>query len=442
MTVLAQEPVPDDLLPFGWVDCGVIDVVGDDTSDDDQDPGSVPVVGDGLIVFIPKITEMRVMRNGRSTLVRNRPVPANLDQDGVIELAGHRLVKLWHGVWTCTPGNRNILDFDQFDFELTGSYTLASPAPLWHLAPYDPPDGVTVTTLVVPAGAATGQILAWDGKELVWTDAGSGGGGEPGEPGHSPVLTWQGDQIAVDGVVSGPHLTGPAGDPGDDGVTPANPQFTASASTLAAGSQATASVSGTYPALTLALGIPRGADGSSGSGGGTSTQIVAAGRPDVAASMTTSVQAQVAAAPVGATFVSTDGPQGAWAWRRRTSGWQVVDGDTRWRDISSLITSNFTGGKWRIKRALSTVTINATGLTMASATFANNFLSLPSGLCGPGVRTGITTVFNDTTIYGAAWAYNSSNAIEGNFPGANGAFLMTFDTDSAWPTTLPGTPAA
>lgn len=33
--------------------------------------------------------------------------------------------------------------------------------------------------------------------------------GLKGDPGHSPVLTWSGDQIAIDGVVSGPHLTGP-----------------------------------------------------------------------------------------------------------------------------------------------------------------------------------------------------------------------------------------
>lgn len=42
--------------------------------------------------------------------------------------------------------------------------------------------------------------------------------GPPGPPGAdgadgiSPVHTWVGDQIAIDGVVSGPHLTGPAGD--------------------------------------------------------------------------------------------------------------------------------------------------------------------------------------------------------------------------------------
>ena len=37
--------------------------------------------------------------------------------------------------------------------------------------------------------------------------------GAPGADGHSPVLTWISDQIAIDGSVTGPHLTGPPGDP-------------------------------------------------------------------------------------------------------------------------------------------------------------------------------------------------------------------------------------
>lgn len=35
--------------------------------------------------------------------------------------------------------------------------------------------------------------------------------GTDGEDGHSPVLTWDGDQIAIDGTATGPHLTGPTG---------------------------------------------------------------------------------------------------------------------------------------------------------------------------------------------------------------------------------------
>ena len=41
--------------------------------------------------------------------------------------------------------------------------------------------------------------------------------GPQGVPGHSPVLTWSGDQIAIDSVVSGPHLTGPQGPQGPPG---------------------------------------------------------------------------------------------------------------------------------------------------------------------------------------------------------------------------------
>jgi hypothetical protein len=44
-----------------------------------------------------------------------------------------------------------------------------------------------------------------------------GQAGATGAPGHSPALTWQGDQIAIDGSVTGPHLTGPQGAQGPQG---------------------------------------------------------------------------------------------------------------------------------------------------------------------------------------------------------------------------------
>ena len=54
--------------------------------------------------------------------------------------------------------------------------------------------------------------------------------GLPGADGHSPVLALVGDQISIDGVVSGPHLTGPKGDTGEKGdqrvfVQDAQPNF-------------------------------------------------------------------------------------------------------------------------------------------------------------------------------------------------------------------------
>lgn len=54
------------------------------------------------------------------------------------------------------------------------------------------------------------QQLASLKKKVVALEA-SGGGGA--------TLTWSGDQIAINSVVSGPHLTGPAGAKGDTGST-------------------------------------------------------------------------------------------------------------------------------------------------------------------------------------------------------------------------------
>ena len=140
----------------------------------------------------------------------------------------------------------------------------------------------------------------------------------------------------------------PEGAPGQDAVTPA---FTASASTLAAGASATASVNGTYPNLTIALGIPSGATGAPGAPGapgatgapgaiGTAStyMLVGPGRPDVAP---TTGGVITGSEPVGAVFHSTDGASvGAWAWQKTTSGWGVTMGDTGWRDVRS--DSNFT----------------------------------------------------------------------------------------------------
>lgn len=60
---------------------------------------------------------------------------------------------------------------------------------------------------------------------------------------------------------------------------------------------------------------------------GGSSGITGPGRPDVPAG--TGLANEIAAAPVGTLYNSTDGAgAGAWAWRKRPAGWVVVDGDT------------------------------------------------------------------------------------------------------------------
>ena len=65
--------------------------------------------------------------------------------------------------------------------------------------------------------------------------------------------------------------TGPQGPIGETGQNAVNPNFSiGTVTTLDAGSQATVSLTGTYPNLKLNFGIPRGADGS---GGGTEEPV-------------------------------------------------------------------------------------------------------------------------------------------------------------------------
>ena len=67
------------------------------------------------------------------------------------------------------------------------------------------------------------------------------------------------------------RLEGPSGAKGEAGQNAVNPNFSiGTVTTLDAGSQATVSLTGTYPNLKLNFGIPRGADGS---GGGTEEPV-------------------------------------------------------------------------------------------------------------------------------------------------------------------------
>jgi hypothetical protein len=81
---------------------------------------------------------------------------------------------------------------------------------LWDEGPQGPPG---------PAGPSGAQGPKGDkGDEGDKGDKGDkgdpGSTGPTGPAGHSPVLTWSGDQIAIDDSVTGPHLTGPQGPPG------------------------------------------------------------------------------------------------------------------------------------------------------------------------------------------------------------------------------------
>lgn len=186
-------------------------------------------------------------------------------------------------------------------------------------------------------------------------------------------VAWM-DLIALSSLVGATGAQGPKGDDGDPAPLPA---FEATATTGAPGTNADASVSGTYPDLSLDLTIPRGDKGDPGppnaltigtvttgapgsaadasitgtapeqvlnltipigaTGAVSAWEYYAAGRPDIPATLDPAALAWRNAAPSGSTFYSTGGPQGAWVWRKRGANWVCVEGDTGYIEVQGKL---------------------------------------------------------------------------------------------------------
>ena len=259
-------------------------------------------------------------------------------------------------------------------------------------------------------------------------DGQPGPAGEPGPKGDRGETGLQGP-AGVGGQPGATGPTGPAGPAGAKGDTgPAGP----------AGE--------TGPAGPAGPSGPKGDNGDKGEPGNPSTMtLVGAGRPDTPATLSTSNQAAVANAPVGATFTSTDGAgTGAWAWVKTPAGWTVTYADTGWRDITSLcpVTSGFV----HIRRVGYRVSYRF-GLTVASA----GFLQEPTGFVyqpGPAsshypANIALPVAINASSPEMITVGY--FNRFSGNrfqFPGNTKPVsgLYDFYVSHAWPSTLPGVP--
>jgi hypothetical protein len=392
---MASEPLPSDFLPFGHVVGRVIRAVGDTDADPDSDPEAIPVTGAGLVRFTPLDATRVVISTSPDTWVAQETIVADLDSDGMLSVSGSPGVALWPGAWKVSPGSASAFSFPAFTIEVTAAHTADSPLDLWTAAPYSPPSGTTVTTLVVPSGQQPGQTLGWDGTQLAWV----------------------------------------------------TPTITPTATTLATESNATATMSGSWPNLTLALGLPRGADGQP-----STYQIVGTGRPDVAASMTADVQAQVAAAPIGATFTSTDGASvGAWQWMRQPTGWTVSFGDTKPVYESGSAINGWTADSLGLRRCGNTVEFEFKALDPSAAT-SDGFYELPDGFKPVFSYIGWSLIRPSRDLYGTAnIAFVIANRLVRMLgPGIVGSTSVIshdmnnqaeWTTTDPWPTTLPGTPA-
>lgn len=141
-------------------------------------------------------------------------------------------------------------------------------------------------------------------------------------------------------------------------------------------------------------------------------------------------------------FRSTDGPQGAWAWRKNPNGqWSVVDGDTGWRNVISTLESNgATGvsGRLRLKRTAGLVWVSADDVQVASGTV----ILIPEASF---------QIDADNATYPGA-LYNLAGDRMQRLDTARLRFSVTgsgcrlrdlrsYPNTRPWPTTLPGTPA-
>lgn len=168
-------------------------------------------------------------------------------------------------------------------------------------------------------------------------------------------------------------------------------------------------------------------------------QIVGAGRPDIPASMTTAVQAQVAAAPVGSTFSSTDGASvGAWQWQKRPAGWQIVALDTGWRALTPTGSNVSAFTTLAIRRVNQLVRLRVAGLVL---TGTGIFVPAVTGF-SPGaymrfplLTSGSTTSWTGTLVVTPTGGLQSTAA----FSTTGDTLEMSWATTDAAPTTLPGT---
>ena len=149
---------------------------------------------------------------------------------------------------------------------------------------------------------------------------------------------------------------------------------------VTSGPTPSATITGTSPDLTLGLVLPE--SGPSGSAGGVPT-LYGPGRPD---SPETTGGVITGSEPVGTDYRSEDGAGvGAYVWRKRPGDvWEVVDGDTGWRDMNYLFPSWDPGAFGVFMRRINAIIYLSLTIGSDPGSKQTDWGVLPVGLRGPG----------------------------------------------------------
>ena len=252
------------------------------------------------------------------------------------------------------------------------------------------------------------------------------------------------------GLVAAATVPGKQGSQGPQSSLTAGPVTTG-----AAGTSAAATITGAGPVQTLNLTIPRGDTGSP-----TEFELRGTGSPE-----------GVVTAPVGTYYTDTAITNGAMRWAKKTgtgsTGWQVIEGDTGWRDIRALYSENVVEAAafslssriirvgntvqylGRVKPAGAVIGVaraNVAGIQGVISTIPAGFNPLPSDN-GPKGSVSVSPTLSmqgqlaNTASTSRLDLYMSAS-VAGVWAGTDVIFLSgSWPTRDAWPATLPGVAA-
>ena len=178
-------PVPTSEAQYGYVVGRVIRALADHV-DADNKPDIKAATGS--VTFLPKNRLGRT--SDYSAFVVREQIIFPLDWQGFVTSQGAQHVVLTVGVYDVSFNLEAGTAIPSFTVEVTAAHTQDAPLDLVTAAPYSPPSGVTVSTMLVPAGAAVGQVLSWTEAGLGWVDV------DPG------TTTWAGITDNGDGTLT------------------------------------------------------------------------------------------------------------------------------------------------------------------------------------------------------------------------------------------------
>jgi hypothetical protein len=207
-------------------------------------------------------------------------------------------------------------------------------------------------------------------------------------------------------------------------------------------------MAGDLDAYIFANAVP-GATGGVGPTGATGPQ-----GPSGVLTSTGSPQGVTTANP-GTLYVDTASTLGVSVWRKNSgtgnTGWDVVSGDTGWRNIAETVSPMWTASSLLIRRTNTIVSIEGNITVAAAGTSTSGYFSIfPVPLnYRPRTASAIGIGLASTTI-GMIGPFSSTSEI-GSFRfmetggtwtvGRVVSFSLSYSTTDAWPTALPGTAA-